>query len=105
VDITDDDVKELQAALGPAWFASTATYPEGRRLTAMPWPPRWAPADRLVIGRTVDEVLAGVRERVEEQARIRAGHVDGQDGHAVCRACGKCRKCDPHGPHSNSGPW
>jgi len=103
VDITDDDVKALQAALDDNWLAGTGTYPEGRRLTAQPWPPR--PGGRIVIGETVAEVLAGVREREAEQARVRAGHVAGQDGHVMCLACGRCIKCDPHGPHSNSGPW
>ena len=103
MDITDDDVKALQAALGDAWLAGTGTYPEGRRLTAQPWPPR--PGGRIVIGETAAEVLAAVREREAEQARIRDGHVPGQDGHVMCLACGRCIKCDPHGPHSNSGPW
>jgi len=103
VDITDDDVKALQAALGDAWLAGTGTYPEGRRLTAQPWPPR--PGGRIVIGETAAEVLAGVRAQEAERERIRAGHVPGQDGHVMCLACGRCIKCDPHGPHSNSGPY
>jgi len=101
--ITDDDVKALQAALGDAWLAGTGTYPEGRRLIAQPWPPR--PGGRIVIGETAAEVLAGVREREAERARIRSEHVSGQGGHVLCPACSRCSKCDPHGPHSISGPY
>ena len=99
MDVTDDDVRAVQAELTSAWFVRR----DGGRLTAQPWPPR--PGGRIVIGETVAEVLAGVREREAEQARVRAGHVAGQDGHVMCLACGRCIKCDPHGPHSNSGPW
>jgi len=103
VGITDDDVRAVQAELGSAWFVSTATYPEGERLTALPWPPRWD--GRIVTGATVAEVLATVREREAEQARIRSEHVDGQDGHVMCAVCPRCIKCDLHGPHSKSGPY
>ena len=103
MDITDDDVKALQAALDDNWLAGTGTYPEGRRLTAQPWPPR--PGGRIVIGETVAEVLAGVREREEERARIRSEHAPGRDGHTKCPACGRCPRCDQCGPHSISGPY
>ena len=103
MDITDDDVKALQAALGDAWLAGTGTYPEGRRLTAQPWPPR--PGGRIVIGETAAEVLAGVRALEDERERVRSEHAPGQAGHTKCPACGRCPACDQCGPHSISGPW
>ena len=103
MDITDDDVEALQAALGDNWLAGTGTYPEGRRLTAQPWPPRWD--GRIVIGETAAEVLAGVRKLEATRARIRSEHAPGRDGHTKCPACGRCPACDQCGPHSISGPW
>jgi len=103
VGITEDDVRAVQAELGPAWFVGTATYPEGERLTALPWPPKWD--GRIVTGATRAEVLAAAREKEAERDRIRSEHVPGRDGHTMCPSCGRCPRCDQCGPHSISGPW
>lgn len=63
--ITPEVLKALQRELGKSWVVGTGSYPEGRRITAMPWPPTWAPAGKIVIGKTAAEVRAEVKRRKE----------------------------------------
>lgn len=63
--ITTEVVKALQHELGQDWVVGTGTYPQGRRITAMPWPPTWAPPGKIVIGENADQVRAEIKRRKE----------------------------------------
>lgn len=61
--ITTEIVRALQRELGKDWVVGTGTYPQGRRITAMPWPPTWAPPGKIVIGENADQVRAEIKRR------------------------------------------